>query len=163
MSNAKNTYLSAEAIAAMDGLAKTHFVNPNAQRINKSLGDATGLTGLGIHIIEVEPGFETTEKHVHFFEDEAVYVLSGTATAEIGEEEIAIKPGDFIGYPKNGEPHTIHNTGTEVFRCLVIGQRLPHDVADYTRLNKRIYRNEGRPYELVDIDALSFPTAGAKK
>jgi uncharacterized cupin superfamily protein len=163
MSKTHKTLLTAEDIAAMKGLAKTHFVNPNAQRINKSLGDATGLTGLGIHIIEVEPGFETTEKHVHFFEDEAIYVLSGTATAEIGDEEFPIKPGDFIGYPKNGEPHTIRNTGTETFRCLVIGQRLAHDVADYTRLNKRIYRNEGRPYELVDIEALSFPTAGAKK
>ena len=163
MSKSNPTLLTAEDIVAMDGLAKTHFVNPNAQRINKSLGDATGLTGLGIHIIEVEPGFETTEKHVHFFEDEAIYVLAGTATAEIGEEEFAIKPGDFIGYPKNGEAHTIHNTGTETFRCLVIGQRLAHDVADYPRLNKRIYRNEGRPYELVDIDALSFPVAGAKK
>lgn len=154
--------LTAEDIAAMEGLAKTHFVNPNAQRINKSLGDATGLTGLGIHIIEVEPGFETTEKHVHFYEDEAIYVLSGTATAEIGDERFPIKPGDFVGYPKNGQPHTIYNTGTETFRCLVIGQRLPHDVADYTRLGKRIYRNEGRPYELVDIDALTYPNAGAK-
>lgn len=155
--------LSAEDIAAMDGLAKTHFVNPNAQRINKSLGDATGLTGLGIHIIEVEPGFETTEKHVHFYEDEAIYVLSGTATAEIGDAQFVIRSGDFIGYPKNGEPHTIYNTGDETFRCMVIGQRLAHDVADYTRLNKRIYRNEGRAYELADIDTLRFPNAGAKK
>jgi uncharacterized cupin superfamily protein len=157
------TLLSAEDIEAMEGLAKTHFANPNAQRINKSLGDATGLTGLGIHIIEVEPGFETTEKHVHYFEDEAIYVLAGTATAEIGDEAFSIKPGDFIAYPKNGAPHTIFNTGTETFRCLVIGQRLAHDVADYTRQNKRIYRNEGRAYEVVDIDNLSFPNAGAKK
>jgi len=155
--------LTAEEIAAMAGLAKTHFQNPNAKRINKSLGDATGLTGLGIHIIEVEPGFETTEFHVHFDEDEAVYVLAGTASAEIGDEEMAIKAGDFIGYRKGGKPHTIRNTGEITLRCLVIGQRLEHDVADYPRKGQRIYRNVGRPWDLADIDSLVHPNVGAKK
>lgn len=155
--------LTAEDIAAMAGLAKTHFRNPNAKRVNKSLGDATGLTGLGIHIIEVEPGFETTEYHVHYFEDEAVYILAGTGTAEIGETRYAIKAGDFIGYRKGGLPHTIHNTGDETLRCLVIGQRLDHDVADYPRQGKRIYRNQGLDWDLADIASLSHPVGGAKK
>ncbi len=156
-------HLSAKAIAAMDGLAKTHFLNENAKRINKSLGDATGLTNLGIHLIEVEPGHETTEFHVHYYEEEAVYVLSGTATAEIGDEEIAIGPGDFIGYRKGGLAHTIRNSGTETLKCLVIGQRLAQDVADYPRRGKRIYRNDGMPWDLADLDALQHPIAGAKK
>ncbi|MEM7721611.1 MAG: cupin domain-containing protein [Pseudomonadota bacterium] len=160
-----DTYLlKAADIAAMEGLKKTHFANPNAQRVNKSLGDATGLTGLGIHIIEVEPGHETTECHVHYHEDEAIYVLSGTATATIGDEEHPIGPGDFIGYRAGGLPHTIVNTGPEVFRCLVIGQRLAHDVADYTRQSRRIYRNQGLPWSVVDLDAITVPggTAGKK-
>jgi len=39
--------LTADQIENMEGLHKTHFLNPNAVRINKSLGDRTGLTGLG--------------------------------------------------------------------------------------------------------------------
>lgn len=155
--------IKAADIAAMEGLPKTHFVNPNAQRANKSLGDRTGLTGLGFHIIEVEPGFETTEYHVHHFEDECVYVLSGTATAVIGEDRHQIGPGDFIGYRAGGLPHTIENTGTETFRCIVAGQRLPHDVADYVWKKKRIFRNAGMPYELVDHADIAYPVAGAKK
>ena len=155
--------LTAEDIAAMDGLDKTHFLNPNAKRNNKSLGDATGLTGLGIHIIEVEPGSETTEYHVHYFEDEAVYVLAGTATAEIGDDAFSIKPGDFIGYRKGGAAHTIRNTGTETLRCLVIGQRLAHDVGDYPRKGKRIYRNDDLPWDLADLAGLEHPQAGKKK
>jgi len=146
-----DTYLISRAqIEAMDGLHKTHFLNPNAQRVNKSLGDAAGLTGFGIHLIEVAPGHETTEHHRHHHEDECVYVLSGTATAFIGEESYAIGPGDFIGYRRGGLAHSIKNTGEEPFRCLVIGERLPHDVGDYTRLGKRIYRNAGLPWALVD-------------
>ena len=155
--------LTADDIAAMEGLAKTHFQNEKAKRINKSLGDATGLTGLGIHIIEVEPGHETTEYHVHYYEDEAVYVLSGRATAEIGTEKFEINPGDFIGYRKGGLAHTIYNTGDTTFRCLVIGQRLANDVADYPRKGQRIYRNAGLSVDLADIDKLTNPTIGTKK
>ncbi len=153
----------AAEIAAMQGLEKTHFLNANAKRVNKSLGDLTGLTGLGFHLIEVAPGHETTEHHVHHFEDECVYVLAGQATAVIGEAEHAIGPGDFIGYRKGGLAHSIRNTGTEVFRCIVVGQRLDHDVGDYPRLNKRIYRNAGLPWDLVDHGQIAHPQAGAKK
>ena len=154
--------IRADEIAAMAGLAKTHFLNGNAQRINKSLGDATGLSGIGVHIIEVVPGCESTEFHRHHHEDEAIFVLSGHATARIGDVREAIGPGDFIGYRAGGLAHTIENTGTEVLRLLVIGQRLPHDVADYPDKGKRLFRNSGMAWQLVDADALEEVIAGAK-
>lgn len=160
---AEDRYLvTSEEIETMEGLAKIHFLNPEAKRINKSLGDLTGLTGLGFHIIEVEPGAETTEYHVHHFEDECVYVLAGEATAEIGDETHAIKAGDFIGYRKGGLAHTIVNTGAETLRCIVVGQRLAHDVGDYPRKGERIYRNEGMAWNLVAHDAIKEPSGGAK-
>lgn len=147
----KETYLlSAAEIDAMEGTQKTHFLNPNAQRVNKSLGDATGLTGIGVHLIEVQPGHETTELHLHHHEDECVYILSGTGAAVLGDQEHAIGPGDFLGYRRGGLAHTIVNTGATVLRCLVIGQRLSHDVGDYPNKGKRIFRNEGLPWSLVD-------------
>ncbi|WP_371154572.1 cupin domain-containing protein [Jannaschia sp. 2305UL9-9] len=159
---AEGYVLKASDIERMAGLAKTHFLNPSARRVNKSLGDATGLTGLGIHLIEVAPGDETTEFHVHHHEDEAVYVIAGTATAQIGEEHVEIGPGDFIGYRAGGLPHTIVNTGAEPLRCLVVGQRLAHDVGDYPRQGKRIFRQAGLPWNLVDHDRIETPTGGAK-
>ncbi|KEO60922.1 cupin domain-containing protein [Thioclava indica] len=155
--------IRAGEIAAMEGLAKTHFLNSNAQRINKSLGDATGLTGIGVHIIEVMPGCESTEFHRHFHEDEAIFVLSGHATARIGEAREPIGPGDFIGYRAGGAAHTILNTGTEVLRLLVIGQRLAHDVADYPDKDKRLFRNARMAWQMVDLDAVEDVSAGAKK
>jgi len=155
--------IKASEIDAMEGLSKTHFMNPNAQRVNKSLGDLTGLTGIGVHLIEVQPGNDSTEHHVHYHEDECVYILAGTGTAYIGEDAHDVGPGDFIGYRKGGLAHSLTNTGKEVLRVLVVGQRLPHDVGDYTRAGKRIYRNEGLPWSLVDIDAIVPVNAGAKK
>ena len=149
-------------IEKMEGLPKTHFLNPNGQRLNKSLGDVTGITGFGFHIIEVAPGKESTEYHVHHYEDECTYVLSGTGKVVIGEVDYPISEGDFIAYPAGGEAHTMHNTGDAVLRCIVVGERLAHDSADYPRLGKRVYRNEGRPWDLVDIEGLENPTAGRK-
>lgn len=154
--------LRAQEIGAMEGLEKTHFLNPNARRLNKSLGDVTGLTGFGFHIIEVEPGCETTEHHVHHHEDECVYILAGSATAVIGEESFEVGAGDFIGYRKGGLAHSIRNTGTETLRCIVVGQRLAHDVGDYPYQKKRIYRQAGLPWDLVDHDAIDNPKGGAK-
>ncbi|GAA6200610.1 cupin domain-containing protein [Aquicoccus sp. SU-CL01552] len=158
-----NYLIRGEEIAAMEGVRKTHFLNPNAKRINKSLGDAAGLSGFGFHIIEVEPGHDTTEHHMHYFEDECVYVLSGRATAYHGDEAVEIKAGDFLGYRKGGVAHSITNTGTETLRCIVVGERLAHDVGDYPRLGKRIYRNAGMPWDLVDLDAIENPGGSVGK
>jgi len=156
-------YLIKQAdIDAMEGLFKQHYLNPNAQRINKSLGDQVGITGFGFHIIEVPPGRESTEFHVHYHEDECVYVLSGSGQVTIGEAHFDIGPGDFIGYRAGGLAHTMLNTGTEVLKCIVVGQRLAHDVADYPRLNKRLYRNAGQPWDLVDMENIAHPEAGKK-
>ncbi len=151
-----------QQIDSMPGLDKVHFLNDDAVRNNKSLGDLTGITGFGFHLIEVPPGKVSTEYHVHFFEDECTYVLEGTGVVTIGNEDHAIAAGDFIGYRKGGEAHTMTNNSDSPLVCIVVGERLPHDVGEYPRLAKRIYRNTGMPYNVVDIDNIDTPTAGKK-
>lgn len=87
-------------IAEMPGLAKSYFLSPKAQRVNKLLGDGAGLTGFGFHIITVEPGQLTTVHYLHHYEDECVNVLEGEAMALIGDEEYPIGPGGFIACRK---------------------------------------------------------------
>jgi len=157
-----NYIMTREEIEAYEGIAKTHFLNENAKRINKSLGDLTGLTGFGFHIIEIEPGYESTELHRHYYEDECVYVLEGEAEATIGDAKYRVKPGDFIGYRAGGKAHGLKNVGNSTLRCIVVGQRLPHDVADYPLQQKRIYRNQGMPWNLVELEDISEPLAGRK-
>ena len=142
-------YLSASAIAAMEGVRKVHFLNPAASRLTKSLGDAVGLKNIGVHLISVDPGHHSTEYHAHHAEEECIYVLSGRGLAVIGEQLQSIGPGDFIGCPANGIAHELINDGTEALECLVIGQRLAQDIADFPRLNKRLYRHNGQ-LDLVD-------------
>ena len=148
-------------IEALEGEHKTHFLNDRAQRRNKSLGDLVGLTGIGFHLIEIEPGFESTEYHRHYFEDECVYILAGNARVEIGDTTHDVQAGDFIGYPAGGLAHTMVNTGSGTLTCIVVGARLDHDVVDYPRQAKRLYRNAGMDWNLVDSDGIVNPKAGS--
>lgn len=154
--------LTQEEIEAYEGVRKTHFLNPNACRVNKSLGDLTGLSGLGFHLIEIQPGYESTELHAHYHEEECVYILEGEAEATIGDVKYSVKAGDFIGYRAGGKPHQLKNNGNSVLKCIVVGQRLDHDVADYPNLKKRLYRNQGLKWNLVDFENIDEPMAGKK-
>jgi uncharacterized cupin superfamily protein len=142
-------YLSAAEIAKLEGVHKTHYLNPAAKRLNKSLGDATGLRHIGVHLIRVEPGHQSTEYHVHRFEEEGIYVIEGRGLAVLGERLQPVGPGDFIGCPANGVAHELIADGEDALVCLVMGQRLQHDVCDYPRLGKRLFRNAGE-WNLVD-------------
>ena len=148
--------LKAEAIAAMDGERRVHFLNANADRVRKSLGDAVGLSRIGVHLVTIEPGRDSTAYHRHHFEEECLYILSGRARLEVGDETSELGAGDFVGFPAGGEAHSLTNTGREPLVCLVMGQRLDHDVADYPRQGKRLYRNAGR-WDLVDVSAIEDP------
>ncbi len=154
--------ISKQEISELPGTDKTHFLNPNAKRVNKSLGDLTGLQNIGFHIIEVEPGHESTEFHKHHYEEECVYILEGEAESLIGDNRSAVKAGDFIGYRAGGEAHKLTNTGTATLKCIVVGQRLPHDVGEYPDKGKRLYRNAGQPWNMVDISAIEEPGGGSK-
>jgi uncharacterized cupin superfamily protein len=146
-------YLSAGKIAAIQAVRRVHSLNPTAIRIDKSLGDEVGLKNIGIHLITIAPGDKSTEFHSHKYEEEAIYVLSGSGTEVIGDTTQKIGPGDFIGFPAGGVAHETMNDGTEPLVCLVIGQRLPQDVVDYPRRGKRLYRNSGQR-DMVDYGSI---------
>lgn len=143
-------YLSAEAIARMEGLRRVHQLNSAAIRLDKSLGDETGLRNIGIHLITIAPGDKSTELHSHKYEEEAIYVLSGHGSEIMGDTKHKVGPGDFIAFPAGGLAHETVNDGAEPLVCLVIGQRLVQDVVDYPRMGKRLYRNSGQR-DMVDL------------
>ena len=145
--------LKAADIEAMEAVVSPHPLNPNAVRHRKSLGEATGLSQLGVHRIELAPGRDSSEYHRHHYEEEFVYVLAGHGRALIAEQAHAIGPGDFLGFARNGPAHVITNTGDAPLVLLVAGQRLEQDICDYPRRRKRLYVR-GEQGDLVDFDAI---------
>lgn len=145
--------LKAADIEAMTPVVNTHSLNPNAVRQRKSLGDATGLSQLGVHRIELAPGRDSSEYHRHHYEEEFVYVLAGHGHALIDEQARAIGPGDFLGFARNGPAHVISNTGDAPLVLLVAGQRLAHDICDYPHRRKLLYMR-GKQGDMVDFDVI---------
>ena len=153
--------LSEDEISKAHLNKKSHFLNSNAQRKEVSLAELTGLYDLNFSIVEVEPGDESTEHHVHHHQEECLYALEGEAIARIGANSQKIAAGDFVGFRKGGLAHSIKNESDKVFRCIVVSLKNDHDVSDYPRLGKRLFRNRGLTINLVDLDVIDRPF-GAK-
>lgn len=135
--------LSAERIAAMPERTHDHAFNPNGSRQTRSLGDACGMTQLGVHLVRLLPGRESTEYHTHHHDEEWLYILSGRGTAEIGGRKCAVQAGDFMGFVAGSLPHTLLNDGGEDLTYLVGGTRHAWDVVDYVRRGIRSFKYPG--------------------
>jgi uncharacterized cupin superfamily protein len=136
--------LKAHDIKVMQETVKVHSLNPQAVRHTKSLSDLLGMTHLGIHLVRVEPGKETTEFHFHHQEEEFMYIISGRGIAEIGDEQVEVGPGDFLGFSAPSLPHTMKNAFDADLVYLMGGERRNFDMCDYPRLKKRLFRVNGK-------------------
>jgi len=67
----------------------------------------------------VPPGARRPPAHRHVSCSEAFFVLAGTATFWLEQEELTGGPGDFLLVPR-GAAHTFGNTGDEPARLLVL-------------------------------------------
>ena len=154
--NTRKYLLTAADIEALEGQEIAHFLNPNAVRLNKSLGDTVGMSQMGVHMISVEPNHHSTEFHKHQYEEECIYILEGSGELTIEEDKYNVAKGDFVGLPANEVAHSLYNNGNETLVCLVMGQRLKHDIGDYPNQNKRIYRHNGKA-EVVEYENITYP------
>ncbi len=143
--------LTAAQISAMKESAHVHQFNDNAIRQTKHLSDLLGLSTMGVHLVRLEPGRESTQFHYHHQDEEFVYILSGRARAEIGDDEVEVGPGDFMAFPMQSEPHSLKNTFDEDVVYLMGGTRSDIDVCDYPRINKRMVRVNGNK-SYADMD-----------
>lgn len=136
--------LKAKDIKVMQETVKVHGLNSKAVRHTKSLSDLLGMSHLGIHLVRVESGKETTQFHFHHQEEEFIYIISGRGLAEIGDEQVEVGPGDFMGFSAPSLPHTMTNPFEEDLVYLMGGERRSFDMCDYPRLQKRLFRVEGK-------------------
>jgi len=63
-----------------------------------------------------EPG-QSTVMHHHPREEEAIFVLEGTANMSIGGEEVVVPAGSIVRFLPN-VPHDVRNLGAE--RCVIM-------------------------------------------
>jgi quercetin dioxygenase-like cupin family protein len=63
-----------------------------------------------------EPG-QSTVMHAHPQEEEAIFVLEGTANLNVDGQEVVVPAGSIVKFPNN-VPHDVRNLGSE--RCVIM-------------------------------------------
>ena len=106
------------SVAATTGVAQVFDLNllkafaPD-KRVRKMLFKTDQLWS---EIACYEPG-QSTVMHSHPKEEEAIFVLEGTANMSIAGEEVVVPAGAIVKFPKN-VPHDVRNPGPG--RCVIM-------------------------------------------
>ncbi len=101
-------------------------------REKRALGDALGLTKVGVNLTTLMPGKESSMRHHHTREDELVFVLEGEVVLVTDEGEQRLGAGACAGFPAGtGDGHQLVNRGDRPARYLEISNRDPEDTAEY--------------------------------
>ena len=117
-----------------------HPLNPRSEIHGWMLSRKTGLKRLGVNLLRIPPGKESFVPHVHYGEEEWMYVVSGSGVALVGGETLEIGRGDFLGFPPATHAHHVRNTGREDLVYLAGGEILDVEVADFPEHGKRLVR-----------------------
>jgi uncharacterized cupin superfamily protein len=126
-------------------------------RVKRRLGDLFGLTNFGINLTQLAPGSISALYHHHTTQDEFIYILEGSPTLVLGDQEFVLKPGDCCGFKAgSGVGHQLANRSASIVTYLEIGDRTADDLPEYPRDDLKltlspeggwiITHKDGRPY-----------------
>jgi uncharacterized cupin superfamily protein len=112
-----------------------HDAPCRARRVRR-LGEAAGLTRLGVAEVVLPPGAWSSQRHWHAEEDEFVIVLEGEVVLVTDEGEVALRAGDCAAFragDRNG--HCAQNRSSAPARLLACSNRSPDDHGEYPGLD----------------------------
>src|SRR5215471_12128474 len=83
-------------------LGQTLYPEPFARqvsgRLKRKLGEVYGLKNFGVNLTHLAPGAASALAHHHSRQDEFIFVVEGTPTLVLGDEEYLMQPGDCCGF-----------------------------------------------------------------
>jgi uncharacterized cupin superfamily protein len=130
----KQIPISARSVPAV--MDKTNYPAPYAALVNgrlkRKLGDCFGLTNFGVNLTHLSPGAISALAHSHSQQDEFVFILEGTATLILGNEEFMMHPRECYGFKAGtGIAHQLVNRSLETVTYIEIGDRTAGDQVEY--------------------------------
>ena len=147
---------------AVEAVSRSSYPEPYLSRVmprqRRALGDALGLTRIGINHSTLAPGKESSMRHWHTREDEFVYVLEGEVVLRTGSGEQLLRAGMCAGFPAGAaDGHQLVNRSTRPAVYLEISNRDPADSAHYSDADvdlmwspphapRKMTRRDGTPY-----------------
>jgi uncharacterized cupin superfamily protein len=131
---------------------------PSRERKRWRLGEAAGLTKLGVNLLRLAPGVWSGQRHWHTQEDEFVYVIEGEVVLVTDAGEEVLRAGDSAGF-KSGEPdgHHLQNRSDREAVVLEVGTNSSEDATEYPGIDLRAL-----PDGFVHLDGTPYGTAGRR-
>jgi len=126
-------------------------------REKRALGDALGLTKIGVNLTTLMPGAESSMRHFHLCEDELVFVLEGEVVLRTDAGEQVLTAGTCAAFPAGvRDAHHLVNRSEKPARYLEISNRDPEDAGEYADDDLAVHkgadgrhvftRKDGTPY-----------------
>lgn len=121
-------------------------------REKRALGDALGLTKIGVNLTTLPPGKESSMRHWHTHEDELIYVVEGEVVLRTDGGEQVLRAGMCAGFAAGSrDGHQLVNRSDRPARYLEISNRDEHDTAEYPDVDLALRGNkfthkDGRDY-----------------
>jgi uncharacterized cupin superfamily protein len=126
-------------------------------REKRALGDAFGLTSIGVSLTVLHPGVESSMRHWHDREDELIYVLEGELVLRTDQGEELLHAGMVIGFKAGDrDAHQFVNRSDRPAIYLEISNRDDADTCVYPDVDmaygkddhgRHIYAHkDGTPY-----------------
>lgn len=144
--------LDAATLAALPERRHVHQFNANAVRHTRSPGDLLGLERIGLHLVRLEPGRDSTTFHFHEQDEEFLLVLEGRGIAEIGDAVAEVGPGDLMAFPAGSPGHLLRNPFEHDLVYLMGGERNALDVVRYPRDGRSLFKFHGHRKGVRDDD-----------
>ena len=92
-------------LARIEQISRTGYPEPYARdvagRLHRRVGEATGLTAIGMSHAVLEPGAWSSQRHWHEGIDEIVMILDGEAVLIEDGGETILRAGDLAVFPKD--------------------------------------------------------------
>ena len=120
----------------LEAICRSNYPEPYRSRVlpcsKRRLGEALGLTRIGINQTTLPPGKESSMRHWHTQEDEFVYVLAGELVLRTNSGEQLLRAGMCAGFPAGAEDgHQLINRSGADAVYLEVSNRDPADSAYY--------------------------------
>ena len=117
------------------------------QRRAWRFGPAAANAQLGATLTELPPGGISYPFHYHCANEEAIYVVSGSGTARIGDARVPVRAGDWIAHPVGpAHAHQMINDGAVPLVYLAISTAHKAEVVGYPD-SKKVAAMAGESWE----------------
>jgi uncharacterized cupin superfamily protein len=126
-------------------------------REKRALGDALGLTKIGVNLTTLPPGKESSMRHFHTLEDEMIFVVEGEVVLLTDEGEQRLTAGMCAGFASGAtNGHQLVNRSDRPVRYLEISNRHPEDVADYPDVDLALRRAADGKFVFLRKDGTAY-------